>query len=358
ERGIKSIKKLEEIGYDSLWFADHLMNWVPDALWTPDIFKIAGLLDNPHQLYDAFSVMAIASWQTKRIKIGTGVVDIYKRNPALIAQIILSQDHISRGRTILGISTGGGENVLPYGIKMDKPVSRLEEALKIIKLLWESEGKVNFNGQFWKLKDAVLGLKPYKKNRYPPIYIAAHGPMMLELTGKYADGWLPSNIDVKTYKEKLTIIKNSLLKSGRDPEKFTPGFWVNVIIDEDHNECHKMCNSIVAKNITLITDNSYFEKFGTTHPLGNDFYGMIDYIPSKYDRITLLSALEKIPPELCEDHIMHGSVDEIIEKLEKYVEVGLRNVIFYNITGLCDYNRLRTSNQGIKRILSHFKDMN
>ncbi|MFX0145635.1 MAG: LLM class flavin-dependent oxidoreductase, partial [Candidatus Hodarchaeota archaeon] len=108
-RGMKTIKKLEEIGYDSVWFADHLMNWIPTSIWTPDIFRIAGLVENPHQLYDVFSMMSIAGWQTNKIKIACGVIDAYKRNPALIAQVMLSQDHISRGRAILGISTGGGE---------------------------------------------------------------------------------------------------------------------------------------------------------------------------------------------------------------------------------------------------------
>ncbi|MFX1376049.1 MAG: LLM class flavin-dependent oxidoreductase [Promethearchaeota archaeon] len=357
-RGMKTIKKLEEIGYDSVWFADHLMNWIPTAIWTPDIFKIAGLVENPHQLYDVFSMMSIAGWQTNKIKIACGVIDPYKRNPALIAQVMLSQDHISRGRAILGISTGGGENIIPYGIKMEKPVSRLEEALKIIKLLWESEDNVNFDGQFWKLKDAVLGLKPYKKNKYPPIWIASHGPKMLELTGKYADGWLPSNLDPNTYKEMLNIITNSMKKAGRDPNEFSPGLWANVIVDEDHEECHKLCNSIIAKNIALIMDNKVFEKYGVAHPLGKDFYGMVDYVPSKYDRDTILDAIEKVPQQLCRDHILHGSAEEIIQKIETFMENGLKHIIFYNISAIADYNKMKSSNVGLKKVINYFKDTN
>jgi alkanesulfonate monooxygenase SsuD/methylene tetrahydromethanopterin reductase-like flavin-dependent oxidoreductase (luciferase family) len=71
-------------------------------------------------------------------------------------------------------------------------VARLEEALTIIRLLWESGGRpVSYTGKFWTLRDAVFNL-PLYKGRAPRIWIAAHAPRMLRLTGRFGDGWVPA----------------------------------------------------------------------------------------------------------------------------------------------------------------------
>ena len=69
-----------------------------------------------------------------------------------LAQSFVTLDHLSKGHAILGIGNGESENVEPYGLPWDKPVARIEEALTIIRLLWENVGRpVDYDGQFWKL---------------------------------------------------------------------------------------------------------------------------------------------------------------------------------------------------------------
>ena len=171
DKGLATMKKLEEAGYDSIWFADHLMSWVPESIWTPDIVgDLVKYQETPHFYFDAISTLAVAAWNTSKAQLGTAVTETFRRHPAVLAQTFLTLDHLSKGRVILGIGAGEGENTLPYGIKWEKPVSRLEEALKIIKLLWEHQDKVDFKEDFWTLKDAVLGLKPYEEGKFPPIW--------------------------------------------------------------------------------------------------------------------------------------------------------------------------------------------
>lgn len=358
DRGIETIKRIEASGYDSVWFADHLMGWIPESIWTPKIIEMATIQNSPHDFYDVYSVMSVAAWNTQNIKLGTSVTETFRRHPAVLAQTFLTIDHISKGRAIMGIGTGEGENIIPYGIKWEKPVSRLEEAIKIIKLLWENEEKVSFNGNFWKLKDAVLSIKPYQEGKFPPIWIAAHGSKMCELTGRLGDGWLPSNFDPVTYKEKLTIIQNSAKKAGRNPEEITPGLWCNIIIDEDHGECDRLLETAYVKNYSLILSNEHFEKFGTSHPFGKDFYGLLDYIPTNYDRETMLEALGKIPQKLCDETFLHGTPDEIISKLEDYAKAGLKHMVLYNITYNCDVSKVKSSFGCIKKVLQYFKSQN
>ncbi|TFG04253.1 MAG: LLM class flavin-dependent oxidoreductase, partial [Promethearchaeota archaeon] len=117
DKGINAVKRIEEIGYDSVWFADHLMGWTPDSIWTPEIISAATFQDNPHIFYEVYSIIALAAWNTNKIMLGTSVTETFRRHPAVLAQTLLTQDHISKGRVILGIGTGEGENVIPYGIK-------------------------------------------------------------------------------------------------------------------------------------------------------------------------------------------------------------------------------------------------
>jgi len=355
DKGIDGIKRIEANGYDSVWFADHLMGWIPDSIWTPDLIEMATIQSNPHIFYDVFSVMALAAWNTSKIKLGTCVTETFRRHPAVLAQNLLTQDNLSRGRTILGIGAGEGENILPYGIKWEKPVSRLEESIKIIKLLWKNDGPVNFEGEFWTLKNAVLTLKPYEEGKYPPIWIGAHGPKMCELTGRLGDGWIPINFDPKTYQEKLKLIKNSAKKAGRDPEDITPGLWCNLIIDEDHGECDRLLETTYAKNYCLILPDETFKKYGISHPLGENFYGLLDYIPTNYDRETMLEVLSRIPQKICEDNFLHGTPDEIIGKIKEYAKIGLKHLILYNITYACDIKKIKSSFTGLKKVIEYFK---
>lgn len=355
ENGINTIKRIEDRGYDSVWWADHLMAWIPESIWTPDIAEVAAYQDTPHVYFDALCTIAVAAWSTKRILLGPAVTETFRRHPAVLAQAFLTLDHLSKGRVILGIGAGEGENVTPYGIKWNKPVSRLEEAIKIIRLLWESDKKVDFDGKFWKLKDAVLGLGPYEKGKYPPIWIAAMRPRMLEMTGRLGDGWLPANLDLNLYREGLGIIRDSAKKAGRDPDDITPALYASAILDQDHEECHRMLETSMAKNSALVLPPEIYERYGVQHPFGENFYGLLEYIPTRYDRKTMLEALEKVPTKLCEDHTLHGTPDEIIGQIEKYAKIGLKHIVIFNMTVLLDIRKIKSSFGCMKKILAYFK---
>ena len=357
ENGIRMTKTYEKDGFDSLWVPDHIMNWFPDAIWTPDIVNIASFLKNPHDIYNVFPVMTVIASNTKKVSIGTGVTETFRHHPALLAHLIITLDHISKGRIILGIGSGEGENVRPYGIKWEKPVSRLEESIKIIKLLWKSDKKVNFDGKFWKLNDAVLTLKPYRKKKIPPIWIGAHGPKMLELTGKLGDGWLPFNLSLKDYKESLEKIQTHAKNEGRNSDEITPSIVLSVIADENREECDKMLESPLAKNALLIASSEYFQRYGIAHPLGDDFNGLYDFIPTKYDKNTLLEAYDKIPLKMCKDYYLNGTPDEIIEKIEKYIKIGARHIVFYQAASACDLHKVQSAYVCLKKVLNYFKGM-
>jgi len=355
ENGVNTVKRLEELGYDSVWWADHLMAWIPESIWTPDIAEVAAYRDTPHVFFDALCTIAVAAWSTKRILLGTAVTETFRRHPAVLAQAFLTLDHLSKGRVILGIGAGEGENVTPYGIEWSKPVGRLEEAIKIIRLLWENDKKVDFDGKFWKLKDAILALDPYEKGKYPPIWIGAMRPKMLEMTGRLGDGWLPSGLNLDLYREGLGIIRDSAKRAGRDPDEITPALYTYVFLDEDHAECHRMLGTPMAKNFALILPPEMFRRYGVQHPFGENYNGLLEFVPTRYDRKTMLEALEKVPTKLCEDNFLHGTPDEVIGQIENYAKIGLKHVALNNMTFFLDIRKIKSSFKCMKKILTYFK---
>jgi len=353
---IRVVKSIEEAGYESVWWPDHWMGWVPESIWTPDLVgEIANRMPSPHLFFEAYTTMAVSSYITSRVLLGTCVTEAVRRHPTELAQTFLTLDHISKGRVILGIGAGELENIEPYGIKWGKPVQRLKESIQIIRLHWAGK-KVNYEGKYWKLKDAILDLPPFEKGKCPPIWIGAHREKMLKLAGELGDGWLPSQLEVDEYAEKLKIVKDSAKKVGRDPETITPALFISVVIDEDHEECHRMLHSIVGKAYSLLISPERYEKYGFEHPF-KDFYALTDYVPTRLSRQEALKAIENVPPEMCEHRGIHGTVDEVIRQVEEYARVGVKHIVFWNMTPLMDYRKSGNSFRNLKKVLEYFQEI-
>src|SRR6476659_7720881 len=158
---LSQLETLDSGRYHSIWLPDHMVSFWPDSIWTPEFTDLATTSPSPHRYLDAMAVAAAAAAQTTTVPIATCVVDTVPRHPAMLAQSAITIDHIAKGRFILGVGSGEMENCTPYGFDFDKPVSRFEEALKVIRLLWDTDGPVDFEGQFYQLHHARLDIEPY-----------------------------------------------------------------------------------------------------------------------------------------------------------------------------------------------------
>ena len=103
------------------------MGWHPDSIWTPELAPLAAVLPNVHAYYDPIACMAASAQVTQTIALGTSVTEPARNHPAQLARAWLTLDHLSGGRSILGIGAGEGENITPYGIPFDRPAGRLEQ---------------------------------------------------------------------------------------------------------------------------------------------------------------------------------------------------------------------------------------
>ncbi len=271
------------LGAESLWLPDHFMGFIPARVWNTGVTSVAKLVHSPDGLFDPLQVLAIASCRMRGVDVGTAVTEAYRRHPMALAQSFVTLDHISKGHAILGIGNGERLNVEPYGLPWGKQVSRLEEALTILRLLWESEGRpVTYDGRFWQLRDAIFDL-PFYNGRPPRVWIAAHAPRMLELTGRFGDGWLPTlKATPGEYRARLDAIRASAAKVGRDIDHFVPCQMAVVALGESRDQMVDLAlRSRLGAAMALLAPDTAWKAIGKTHPLGDGFGGFYDIVPPR-----------------------------------------------------------------------------
>ncbi|HXU95092.1 MAG TPA: LLM class flavin-dependent oxidoreductase, partial [Candidatus Nitrosotalea sp.] len=165
-----------------------LSRFNPDSIWIPETWGM-----------DCCSMMSIVSQIAKKPKIGSSIMNIYSRSPALVAMTACTLDVISGGRTIIGLGTSSQPIVEDWhGVKFSQPVKRMREYVEIIRLIL-SEKKCNYDGEFFHLKNFNLLIS--KPRKEIPIYIAAINDKMIELTWEIADGAI-------LYLRPITELKN------------------------------------------------------------------------------------------------------------------------------------------------------
>ena len=346
---LKGARRAEARGYDSLWWPDHLMGFHPQQLWQPEITELAKSISSPHVFIDPVAAIAACAVHTERIMLGTSVTDSIRRHPAMLAQEFLTLDHFSKGRAVLGIGAGEGENITPYGLSFSKPVSRLEESLEIVRLLWSTGEPVDFDGEWWSLRDAVCGIRPYGSDEDgnplpPPIWCGAHGPRMLSITGRLCDGWLPTyQGGPEPWSEGYSKIRSAAATAKRALDRFTPGLLAHVVVAESDAEVDRMLDSPLIRAWMLTLPSSAFEEFGVVHPLGEGAYGLLDYIPTRLSDDQVLKALRAVPEGLARKYLLAGTPDRITQELRQFADRGMAHVVLWNLTYLGDFAQLRSS---------------
>ncbi len=300
-----------------------MVSFWPDSIWTPEFTDLATVSPSPHRHLDAMAVAAAVGAKTRQVPIATSVVDTVRRDPSLLAQSALTIDHISGGRFILGVGSGETENTVPYGFDFAKPVSRFEEALQVIRLLWESEGPVNFDGKFYQLQHARLDTEAYE-GRFPPIWIGAGGPRMLKITGRYADGWWPAGAwSPEDYAAKLKVIRDAADEAGRDPMAIVPAFIMTCLIGDD-DELAEILEAPLVKAWVLQVSAAAMKACGYDHPMGENWRGYQDIDPGVLTRERILDMLKKVEPESILAMIPHGTPKQVAKQIKGFVDAGLR----------------------------------
>ena len=191
-----------------------------DSFWAPEAWE-----------RDAFTLLTELVLHTERIHLGTGIVNVFSRTPALLAMSAATLDELSGGRFRLGLGTSGARVVEDFhGVTFNKPLTRLKETIQIIRLLLAGE-RADFDGACFRLKRFKLGFKPLRADL--PLYVAALSPKSLRLLGEVADGWLPTHWALSQLSEGIGEIRRGAEAAARDAGKIEIAPFVNTVVGED-----------------------------------------------------------------------------------------------------------------------------
>lgn len=324
-------------GLDAFWVGDHLNALFPRSIYTPQYVGAARIAPRVDACLEPWTTLGHLASRSRfaRVRLGVGVTDASRRNPAVTAQAAATLHLLTRGRAILGIGVGEREGNEPYGVDWTKPVARFEEAVATIRALWNSGGElVSRESPYFPLRNALFDLPPYR-GKWPEIWIAAHGPRMLRATGRYADAWFPAlTMRPKDYARGLETVRTAASDAGRDPMSITPAVWLFVVTGRSRDEVEETLNSDAAKAFALNFPADLWARHGVEHPLGHDFTGAQDFLPQQLAEQTVLSYARRAPVSLLEEALLFGPPEDVIAQAAEWRDHGLRYLVACNVSFL------------------------
>src|SRR3990172_4907074 len=212
----KVAQKAEELGYDSIWSTERLLFPVNprtgyggmEGVPLPEGFK--------YQL-DPLDVLSYAAAVTKRVKLGTSVLDFPYYNPVMLARRITTLDVLSGGRAVIGLGLGWSpEEFEAAGVSMKGRGARANEALQVMKTIW-ADDPAEFSGRYYQVAKSIVLPKPVQKP-HPPIYMAAYAPAAMKRVATQTNGWLPVGIPVEGMRQMWEAIRSMAREAGRNPD--------------------------------------------------------------------------------------------------------------------------------------------
>jgi len=307
------ITEAERLGYDSVWTAEAYGS-------------------------DAVTPLAYLAGRTERIMLGSAILQMPARSPAMTAMTAATLDHLSGGRFLLGLGVSGPQVVegwhgRPYG----KPLRVTREYVQVLRLIFAGNEPVEFSGEYYQMPyrgtDATGLGKPLKLIDRPlnpnlPIYLAAIGPNNVRLTAEIADGWLP----IFYSPEQAGAVFGPLLAEGfeRSGEAdkalhFDTAVTVTVAVDDDLDRARLAAKPMLSLYIGGMGSRGKNFYHDLAHRYG---YGeAADRIQDAYLAGRKMEAMRAVPDELVDEVSLVGSKERIADRLEAWKASGITTLI-------------------------------
>ncbi len=286
--------RAEQLGLDSVWASDHFLPWRHNGGHAPH----------------ALTWMAVVGERTNRVQIGTSVLTpTFRYNPAVLAQELASMSLLFDGRVALGVGTGEALNEIAVS-GMEWPefkerFARLRESVRLMRALWTEDGKVNFDGEYYRTVDAEIYDRP---ERPVPVYVAAGGPMVARYAGRQGDGFIcTSGKGMELYTDKLMPgVKEGAESEGRDVSTIDRTIEIKMSYDRDPEAARQNCRfwaplSLSAEQKSSVSSSEEMERLADELPL--------DAITGRW--------------------IVASDPDQAVAQIKPYLDAGLNHLVFH-----------------------------
>jgi len=295
EDAIELAKIADETGIDSFW--------VPEG-WARD----------------AFSLLISIAEKTQRIKLATGIVNVYSRSPGALAQHFATLDEWSGGRAIIGLGASSA-NVIEHfhGIPFQPSLARIKETVEIINMLMRGE-KLVYSGKWFKMdRGFTLRFKPVRD--HIPIFLATMNPKSVKLTAEIADGWMPAMIPKSALGAEIEQFRKWVAEAGRDPKAVE--VKAGGVTVSDNPGARDASRGFIAYYIARMGDFYYkqLSRFG--------YADEVAHIRKVFNEQGSKAGAAAIPEHLMNDLGFAGTAEECLAQLREYEALG---VDVHNVT--------------------------
>lgn len=280
---------------------------------------------------DAISVMGALAATTERIQIGSGIVNTWNRNPALMAMTFATLNGFAPGRIIMGLGAYWDPLAAKQGINRRQPLRQMREYVGVVRRLLALEQDVTYTSDLIHVDGLTLDLG-HGEPRVPqdvPIYIGATGPKMMQLTGEIADGVVINGLLRPDYvADCLRQLRIGAQRAGRDHEVLATPTFVNVALDNDGDKARRAARRLLAMylgqqpHIAMASGlpESYLDKIRAA-------VGGWPPRPGGLDE-----ALDLVTDEIALNQTVAGTPEECRDQLHKWSSLGVDEIVIVPLT--------------------------
>lgn len=299
--GMEYVQYAEKKGFDAVWQADSRL------------------------VRDAIVPMSAFAAVSDTIKIGSGVVDCWTRNPARLAATFSTLDDLAPGRVILGIGAWWDPLAQKVGVSRDKPLRAMREIITSVRALLANE-TVTFQGEFVHLDGVELDyVYQDRRPKEVPIYLGATGMQMMELAGEIADGVVLNYLVSPDYNRKaIEHLAIGAQKSGRNWQDIDRPQLVVCSVHEDRETAVDMARLMVTQ---YLGQQPHIMKASGVPQSLLDKVGEVLTWPATHDQVVAASRL--VPDEIVHMLTASGTADDARKKVSEYIADGATCPILY-----------------------------
>ncbi len=299
--GIELVRYAEDKGFDAVWQADSRL------------------------VRDAVVPMAAFGATTNRIKIGSGVIDCWTRNPARLASTFSTLDDLAPGRYICGLGAWWDPLAAKVGIERLRPLTVMREIVTVVRALLNNE-TVTFDGHYVHLDGVELDyVYQERRPKDVPIYIGATGMQMMELTGEIADGAVLNYLVSPSYNVgALEALARGAAKAGRTLADIDRPQLV--VCSVDRNRKHALDNARLLVTQYLGQQPHIMKASGVPQELLDEIGAVLTW-PATHDEV--VAASKMVPDDIVQMITASGEPDEVRAKVSEYIATGCTTPILY-----------------------------
>lgn len=286
-----------------------------DAVWLPEAFGS-----------DAFTLLGLLAGHTQRLKLGTGIVNIYSRSPALLAQSFATLDEISGGRAIIGLGTSGPIVVRDWhGLPFDKPLRRTREVVEILRLALAGE-RVNYQGECFRLAGFQMLTRPLQQRM--PIYLATFKPNAVRQTGAIADGWMPTHVSVRNLAALRRPLVEGAQAAGREPAQIDMAALTLTACLADGERARTLAREHLAYYVGGM--GSFYQELLHSYGYG----GVADEVGALWKQNRRTEAAKAIARHVLDDLVVAGTPEDCRAGLAARAAAGFAHLIAFPPHGM------------------------